>query len=85
VSLLADQPRRDALAAVLAAVRAAVLAAGALAGFERCGRPEAVLECQCCGRSLCGECSLQPGQLCHHDADPADVASTESGPTGAPR
>ena len=82
MSLLADQPGDEALAAVLAA---AVLAAGALAGCERCGRPEAVPECQCCGRSLCGECSLQPGQLCHDDEDPADVASTESGPTGAPR
>ena len=77
MSLLADQPGDDALAAVLAA--------GALAGCERCGRPEAVSECQCCCRSLCGECSLQPGQLCHDDEDPADVASTESGPTGAAR
>ena len=72
MSLLADQHGDDALAA------------GALAGCERCGRAEAVSECYCCGRSLCGDCSLQPGQLCHDDEDPADVAST-SGPTGAAR
>ncbi|MGH9154120.1 MAG: hypothetical protein ACRD03_17435 [Acidimicrobiales bacterium] len=77
MSLLADQPGDDALAAVLAG--------GAVAGCERCGRVEAVSECPCCGRSLCGECSLQPGQLCHDDEDAPDVDPSGAGPTRPPR
>ena len=77
VSLLADQPGDDALAAVLAG--------GAVSGCERCGRVEAVSECSCCGRSLCGECSLQPAQPCHDDEGGPDVDPMDAGPTSAPR